>query len=150
MPSPCTGSVTQMIHAVAFFFLMDRGPPGSTRTDTLLPYTTLFRSVVLDAHEARRIAARRTIGTVRPGGRQHDQRRQPDEGTRMLVEPGEDLLLHRLVWRVVAVAQQGGRRVGFGFEEGHGAFRTGLTPSCPCSTLPPTHPPPHTETRRVG
>src|SRR3546814_11767753 len=27
-----------------FFFLMIRRPPGSTRTDTLFPYTTLFRS----------------------------------------------------------------------------------------------------------
>src|SRR3546814_11544825 len=27
-----------------FFFLMIRRPPRSTRTDTLLPYTTLFRS----------------------------------------------------------------------------------------------------------
>src|SRR3546814_20162687 len=27
------------------FFLMLRGPPRSTRTDTLFPYTTLFRSV---------------------------------------------------------------------------------------------------------
>src|SRR3546814_5395865 len=27
-----------------FFFLMKRRPPRSTRTDTLLPYTTLFRS----------------------------------------------------------------------------------------------------------
>src|SRR3546814_7097340 len=27
-----------------FFFLMRRRPPRSTRTDTLLPYTTLFRS----------------------------------------------------------------------------------------------------------
>src|SRR3546814_11682939 len=26
------------------FFLMIRRPPGSTRTDTLFPYTTLFRS----------------------------------------------------------------------------------------------------------
>src|SRR3546814_12756241 len=29
---------------VLFFFLMIRRPPRSTRTDTLLPYTTLFRS----------------------------------------------------------------------------------------------------------
>src|SRR3546814_19951609 len=29
---------------VVFFFLMIRRPPRSTRTDTLLPYTTLFRS----------------------------------------------------------------------------------------------------------
>src|SRR3546814_7665901 len=27
-----------------FFFLMMRRPPRSTRTDTLFPYTTLFRS----------------------------------------------------------------------------------------------------------
>src|SRR3546814_13022431 len=27
-----------------FFFLMSRRPPRSTRTDTLFPYTTLFRS----------------------------------------------------------------------------------------------------------
>src|SRR3546814_14422093 len=27
-----------------FFFLMIRRPPSSTRTDTLFPYTTLFRS----------------------------------------------------------------------------------------------------------
>src|SRR3546814_15064589 len=29
------------------FFLMIRRPPRSTRTDTLFPYTTLFRSEVL-------------------------------------------------------------------------------------------------------
>src|SRR3546814_12912736 len=30
--------------SVYFFFLMIRRPPRSTRTDTLFPYTTLFRS----------------------------------------------------------------------------------------------------------
>src|SRR3546814_2293782 len=30
------------------FFLMIRRPPRSTRTDTLFPYTTLFRSIDLD------------------------------------------------------------------------------------------------------
>src|SRR3546814_18566423 len=29
---------------IVFFFLMTRRPPRSTRTDTLFPYTTLFRS----------------------------------------------------------------------------------------------------------
>src|SRR3546814_15221156 len=33
-------------HQCAFFFLMIRRPPGSTRTDTLFPYTTLFRSFI--------------------------------------------------------------------------------------------------------
>src|SRR3546814_8922918 len=31
---------------IYFFFLMLRRPPRSTRTDTLFPYTTLFRSAV--------------------------------------------------------------------------------------------------------
>src|SRR3546814_1750985 len=30
---------------VSLFFLMIRRPPRSTRTDTLFPYTTLFRSI---------------------------------------------------------------------------------------------------------
>src|SRR3546814_13723930 len=30
---------------IIFFFLMIRRPPRSTRTDTLFPYTTLFRSI---------------------------------------------------------------------------------------------------------
>src|SRR3546814_4784670 len=30
--------------SLSFFFLMIRRPPRSTRTDTLFPYTTLFRS----------------------------------------------------------------------------------------------------------
>src|SRR3546814_15625065 len=32
--------------SVLLFFLMIRRPPRSTRTDTLFPYTTLFRSLV--------------------------------------------------------------------------------------------------------
>src|SRR3546814_3103216 len=34
-----------MILYLVFFFLMIRRPPRSTRTDTLFPYTTLFRSI---------------------------------------------------------------------------------------------------------
>src|SRR3546814_8292900 len=33
-----------MLYSGFFFFLMIRRPPRSTRTDTLFPYTTLFRS----------------------------------------------------------------------------------------------------------
>src|SRR3546814_15290659 len=32
------------LFSLHFFFLMIRRPPRSTRTDTLFPYTTLFRS----------------------------------------------------------------------------------------------------------
>src|SRR3546814_9122359 len=40
-----------------FFFLMIRRPPRATRTDTLFPYTTLFRSDAETRREAVRIAA---------------------------------------------------------------------------------------------
>src|SRR3546814_13659164 len=36
-----------------FFFLIIRRPPRSTRTDTLFPYTTLFRSACDDAADHR-------------------------------------------------------------------------------------------------
>src|SRR3546814_1067413 len=37
------------VFLLCFFFLMIRRPPRSTRTDTLFPYTTLFRSADGDA-----------------------------------------------------------------------------------------------------
>src|SRR3546814_20716249 len=39
-----SASVLLSFHFCFFFFLMIRRPPRSTRTDTLFPYTTLFRS----------------------------------------------------------------------------------------------------------
>src|SRR3546814_20726106 len=36
--------VNLFLSTCLFFFLMIRRPPRSTRTDTLFPYTTLFRS----------------------------------------------------------------------------------------------------------
>src|SRR3546814_19637375 len=41
---------------LSFFFLMIRRPPRSTRTDTLLPYTTLFRGDRLQPAGGRRSA----------------------------------------------------------------------------------------------
>src|SRR3546814_13330845 len=40
----CVVSSDTYYDIVDFFFLMIRRPPISTRTDTLFPYTTLFRS----------------------------------------------------------------------------------------------------------
>src|SRR3546814_19927271 len=55
------------------FFLMIRRPPRSTRTYTLFPYTTLFRSNDrrgYDIAERRRIGAHREINeAVEQGGR---------------------------------------------------------------------------------
>src|SRR3546814_10325651 len=42
-----------------FFFLMKRRPPRSTRTDTLFPYTTLFRSRSVSLRGVRRLMDRR-------------------------------------------------------------------------------------------
>src|SRR3546814_12939650 len=42
-----------------FFFLMIRGPPRSTRTDTLFPYTTLFRSADAGGDLGRTLGRRR-------------------------------------------------------------------------------------------
>src|SRR3546814_14815680 len=64
-----------------FFFLMIRRPPRSTRTDTLFPYTTLFRSQGIPGEF--RIAAgflgiegdadQRAAGHGRGGGRLHSR-----------------------------------------------------------------------------
>src|SRR3546814_19769795 len=48
--------ILQFLLDIFFFFVMLRRPPRSTRTDTLFPYTTLFRS-------------RRTGGRADGGGR---------------------------------------------------------------------------------
>src|SRR3546814_2797676 len=48
-----------------FFFLMIRRPPRSTHTDTLFPYTTLFRSRRIDDHAALLADG---IGGSQPGG----------------------------------------------------------------------------------
>src|SRR3546814_11304220 len=82
---------------VFIFFLMIRRPPRSTRTDTLFPYTTLFRS-----HRRRRTddQRRRTEAALapRPGRR----RRHPGEG------PGERARGRRRVLR----RAEGGRVMG--------------------------------------
>src|SRR3546814_13873682 len=49
-----------MLHCISisfFFFLMIRRPPRSTRTDTLFPYTTLFRSHLLLDEQSMQIYA---------------------------------------------------------------------------------------------
>src|SRR3546814_19811378 len=65
---------------LCFFFLIIRRPPRSTRTDTLFPYTTLFRSGVLmepGARDAARLVRRRAgdRGVRRQGAARRDGRR---------------------------------------------------------------------------
>src|SRR3546814_10051127 len=47
-----------------FFFLMIRRPPRSTRTDTLFPYTTLFRSIRRISYAALHDRARGVSGAL--------------------------------------------------------------------------------------
>src|SRR3546814_7503564 len=47
-----------------FFFLMIRLPPRSTRTDTLLPYTTLFRSQRLPVKQQRDLRVRSQLAAL--------------------------------------------------------------------------------------
>src|SRR3546814_9664999 len=49
-------------YVLLFFFLMIRRPPRSTRTDTLFPYTTLFRSELDDKPAFQRIDHRGAYG----------------------------------------------------------------------------------------
>src|SRR3546814_2894826 len=50
------------------FFLMIRRPPRSTRTDTLFPYTTLFRSKFSDHGGIAKLEHRVAIGGARLHG----------------------------------------------------------------------------------
>src|SRR3546814_3731176 len=62
-----------------FFFLMIRRPPRSTRTDTLFPYTTLFRSAA--ATDRRRTGARPARAALHrrdPLAQPADHARRPD------------------------------------------------------------------------
>src|SRR3546814_4117149 len=65
-------------YLVIFFFLMIRRPPRSTRTDTLFPYTTLFRS----GDNSRDVI-------VTPIGNERDLRYSDWEYTRRLVTDEE-------------------------------------------------------------
>src|SRR3546814_16055633 len=92
-----------------FFFLMIRRPPRSTRTDTLFPYTTLFRSVMTF-----RVCVKETQiqgVTIKPGDKVAMSTtlaaRDPDEWDR----PNE-IILNRKP-----------RHVSFGYEIGRASCR---------------------------
>src|SRR3546814_8884766 len=63
-----------------FFFLMIRRPPRSTRTDTLFPYTTLFRSLLVTDVE-------QLVLVVRAGQFERVERVVEDDRAGRRVEP---------------------------------------------------------------
>src|SRR3546814_13014550 len=62
------------------FFLMIRRPPRSTRTDTLFPYTTLFRSRSALVQGRHRLPTPRE-GVLRQHERRHRRHRRADPET---------------------------------------------------------------------
>src|SRR3546814_9785508 len=84
-------------YIVFFFFLMIRRPPRSTRTDTLFPYTTLFRS-------PGRIAAAAPQALLVPPGCEDEKGREQPGRSDLHREIGNRV--HRDVERPADVRQQ--------------------------------------------
>src|SRR3546814_3491473 len=61
---------------------MIRRPPRSTRTDTLFPYTPLFRSLAAVRRDARRSARRREGRAARSPGEHRSRRARAARGAR--------------------------------------------------------------------
>src|SRR3546814_8198442 len=94
------------------FFLMTRRPPRANRTDTLFPYTTLFRSRPADLEAAaaqRRDQEARDHGShqtlVRRGARRDRQRHRQRQGDYRHRKAGQGVALE--VGDAVALAQHG-------------------------------------------
>src|SRR3546814_17805797 len=92
---------------------MIRRPPGSTRTDTLLPYTTLFRSrlgrgplLMRDAQRQLRLPEGHQPLDIAPGARRPVDRQRP---VAALVPGGDDELVE--VDQVVGVQVRQQQRV---------------------------------------
>src|SRR3546814_5282851 len=69
-----------MTYLSFFFFLMIRRPPRSTRTDTLFPYTTLFRSPGVPHGELTRIFERYVSLRSKPKASESDGEGSPHMG----------------------------------------------------------------------
>src|SRR3546814_15760588 len=85
-------------YLLLFFFLMIRRPPRSTRTDTLFPYTTLFRSAqrrdrgVREPRAGTRIAELERRARDRAAAQiasEHVERRPPLERRNAAVAPAD-------------------------------------------------------------
>src|SRR3546814_20218165 len=72
-----------------FFFLMIRPPPRSQRTDTLFPYTTLFRS---DPGDARFVPVQ---GRARAGDLRGQGQEPAPAAVELLPEPAQHAPAHR-------------------------------------------------------
>src|SRR3546814_17101941 len=95
--------VFTLLFSIIFFFLMIRRPPRSTRTDTLFPYTTLFRSEQRDhplgvearpaREELERLGEIVGYGEMRLDGEQDAGRQhgEPQRRRQVAHHPGEEM-----------------------------------------------------------
>src|SRR3546814_9933427 len=85
-----------------FFFLMIRRPPRSTRTDTLFPYTTLFRSLTKTSMACRnRASGQVSLPPLRHPGLLHSDRFQTgcDRQRNPAGRPHPQRRIHADCWR---------------------------------------------------
>src|SRR3546814_7907593 len=91
-----------------FFFLMIRRPPRSTRTDTLFPYTTLFRSgagpVLLAVRRQEKGRAQTPCGAQE--GEARPPRRHDEEGDRSEEHTSELQSLMRISYAVFCLKKK--------------------------------------------
>src|SRR3546814_437284 len=117
-----------------FFFLMIRRPPRSTRTDTLFPYTTLFRSGVVVLIVVLVVGARAVAGAhVHPAvalalGGVDAERGRVAQGVVVAARHAERAVVadRDLAFRALGVAREPGHDVdhaGGGVLAEHGALR---------------------------
>src|SRR3546814_9051804 len=99
-----------------FFFVMNRRPPRSTRTDTLFPYTTLFRSADAEG-DARGRAEPGRHGVERHPLRPHQEGGNPVEHA-IAHEGGEPAADHHHAERWAAPEHREALRKGQGFVGG--------------------------------
>src|SRR3546814_13687731 len=102
------------------FFLMIRRPPRSTRTDTLFPYTTLFRSSFTEFRFCSSIAAGESGHACRP----RSGRNALDLALLHRLDPQVDLVLAILALQDAHRHRHAIDATGDGFLEiGRGAWR---------------------------
>src|SRR3546814_17496808 len=82
----CSSQLWYVLYSVLFFFLMLRRPPRSTRTDTLFPYTTLFRSDIdMQYRDAEQLLFATQDSQI--GRHEQDQPRQRQQQGELAVTP---------------------------------------------------------------
>src|SRR3546814_12904685 len=127
------------------FFLMIRRPPRSTRTDTLFPYTTLFRSLLRRPLAEGTVPGRRGAGGLppEPAARPHPHRprdrlrhRQRTGVLRLVSRPGDNGPAHGIDLATIALDYEGFRALAgdprLGDHEKIGfppAYREGFEPA---------------------